>query len=289
MTTQQVHVVTAVRNRMAITKEFIHKLQKQTYPNIHLLLVDDGSSDGTVEMAEKASINKTIIRGDGNLWWGGALHQAYLWFTANEIEQYEFVLIMNDDVVIEDDFIARGISRLLQEDKVLLTGFGYGLQSRELIDGPVAYRFTNGISYIAREGEAANCASTHALFFRVRDFLAIGGFHPVLLPHYGSDYEFTLRAWKKGYRILSEPGIKYFFNEDTTGNMYYMDLKPSHFVKRLFSPKSVYNPIYKLTFILLVCPLRYIPVNLFFQMIRYMQNLFLYITRKIVGRKARQE
>jgi GT2 family glycosyltransferase len=201
MTNHRIHVVVAVRNRITITANFIETLLRQTHKNIHLLLIDDGSSDGTVERVEKTPIDKTIIRGDGNLWWGGALQQAYLWLRNNEINPDEFVLIINDDVMIENDFIEKGVSYLLNEKKSLLTGIGYGKQSRLQMDGPVVYNFVNGKSRIACEGEAANCASTHALFLRVADFLDIGGFHPVLLPHYGSDYEFTIRAWRKGYHI----------------------------------------------------------------------------------------
>lgn len=288
MTTSQVHVVAAVRNRIAITKKFIDKLQKQTFNNLHLLLIDDGSSDGTPRMVAESPINSTIIYGDGNLWWGGALHQAYLWFAANKVNQEDYVLIMNDDVIIEDDFIEKGIICLYQKEKALLTCYGYGLHNRLLMDGPIVYRFASGKSYITKEVEAANCASTRALFFRVRDFLDIGGFHPVLLPHYGSDYEFTIRAWKKGYEIISDSSMKYFYDEQTTGNMYYLDLLPGQFMKKMFSRKSVYNPLYKLTFIMLACPVRYIPINLCFQITRYIKNIFSYIKVRIAGKKERK-
>lgn len=49
----------------------------------------------------------------------------------------------------------------------------------------------------AKTKDEINCLSTRGLFLRVKDFKKIGGFYPKLLPHYLSDYEFTIRAYKK--------------------------------------------------------------------------------------------
>src|SRR3546814_4691694 len=38
-------------------------------------------------------------------------------------------------------------------------------------------------------------------------FKASGGFRPRWLPHYLSDYEFTLRLQRKGVRLAVEPGF----------------------------------------------------------------------------------
>ena len=48
-----IYVITAVHNRIRITEEFINQLLMQTYKEISLILVDDGSTDGTSEMVRK--------------------------------------------------------------------------------------------------------------------------------------------------------------------------------------------------------------------------------------------
>ena len=72
-----IHVITAVHNRYSITEKFADRLLAQTYKDIHLILVDDGSTDSTADMVRGKMPDATVITGDGNMWWGGALHAAY--------------------------------------------------------------------------------------------------------------------------------------------------------------------------------------------------------------------
>lgn len=61
-----IHVITAVHNRAEITERFVRGLRKQTYNDIHLILIDDGSTDSTVTIIKKLFPNNTIIYGNGN-------------------------------------------------------------------------------------------------------------------------------------------------------------------------------------------------------------------------------
>lgn len=92
------------------------------------------------------------------------------------------------------------------------------------------------------------------LFLRLRDFLTIGAFHPKLLPHFTSDYEFTLRAHRKGFKLIVDPSVKLWVNEETTWNRLVGDEPFSVFMNRLFSKKSPINPIVWTFFIALACP-----------------------------------
>ena len=65
-----IYVVTAVHDRYRITEKFVENLLKQSYKDIHLLLVDDGSTDGTADMVQRKFPSSTILQGDGTC--GGA-------------------------------------------------------------------------------------------------------------------------------------------------------------------------------------------------------------------------
>ena len=242
------YVVTAVHNRKPITEQFVDQLLAQTYSDIQLVLVDDGSTDGTADMVREKMPNAVILQGDGNLWWGGALHKAYGWMKKSSLNDQDYVMFSNDDVMFDKRYVETALSILKDRPDTLLTGYGVSIQTGKQIDGAVKFRFPKMLSGTIRAAEAeGNCASTRSLFFRVRDWKMIGGFHPVLLPHYLSDYEWTIRGSRKGLRIYCTGLLQYGVNEETTGYK-----KPT--MKTIFSKRSVSNPFYKINFALLAAP-----------------------------------
>lgn len=254
-----IYVITAVHNRYVITEKFVEQLLNQTYSDIKLILVDDGCTDGTSEMVLKKMPNAVIIKGNGNLWWGGALHEAYKWIKKNA-DKDAYCMFANDDTEFENDYISKAIDLLNSREKTLLTGCGISRQSGKIVDGAVDFDTLNTAVKSSNIGNG-NCASTRSLFFRVQDFLTIGGFHPILLPHYGSDYEWTIRAHRKyGYSILCDAKVKYLADETTTGDNHYDKMNR----KKVFSKRSVSNPIYKFSFIVLT--------NSFFRLFKAILN-----------------
>lgn len=271
-----IYVVTAAHDRYQITERFIESLKSQTYQEIHLILVDDGSSDGTGEMVKERFPNSTVLRGDGNLWWGGALHMAYKWIRKNVADDRAYVMISNDDTQYLPDYIETGVSLLDRYPDTLVAGCGYGIHSRELMDGIFTHSFIDGTGKLMPPESESNCASTRSLFLRAGDWKRIGGMHPLLLPHYLSDFEFTIRAHKKGFHIRSFQELCYTFDEGATGDNVYDKLT----VKKLFSKRSGCNPIYRISFIFLSTPIRYLPAHFGHQMRRYLQKLGL--VKKII-------
>jgi predicted SAM-dependent methyltransferase len=111
--------------------------------------------------------------------------------------------------------------------------------------------------------EDINCFSTRGLFLRFADMLEIGGFRPWLLPHYASDYEYTLRARRKGFKFSTAPEVKLWGYEDerTTGIRSTQGMSVRQFLGAIFTKRALHNPLYWTTFVLLSCPWRYVPVN----------------------------
>jgi GT2 family glycosyltransferase len=252
-------VLLPVHNRQATTALFIRCLLAQSYANWHLLLIDDGSTDGTADMVRRDVPRLSVLRGDGNWWWGGALHQGYLWLTRHDEHSDDLVLIINDDTEFASDFLERAV-RVMQPRSLLLAQL-YS-QAGELVETGVRWDWRTFNWKGVKETDGLNCFSTRGLFLWARDFREIGGFHPVLLPHYMSDYEFTMRARGKGFPLISRPEVFLRYNEQLTGVRNHEGLSLVQYLKTSLSIKSTNNPVYWSSFVVLACPSRYVPANL---------------------------
>jgi len=248
-------IILPVHNRKEITQRLITCLLQQTFQDYHLVLVDDGSTDGTAVMVKERISSLTVLRGHGNWWWGGSLHQGYLWLKSQHLPASSVVLMMNDDAIFDADYLQTALSILSGQQKALLVSNAYGEDSRKLFDGGVHADWKRLKFSLETNPNRINCASTRGLFLYASDFLKIGGFHPRLLPHYASDYEFTIRAHKKGYTLLVDERLKLYANESATGISTFKNEKTyAAFLKHLFSKKYTLHPLYYTNFILLACP-----------------------------------
>lgn len=257
------YILLPVHNRRNITLRFIECLQRQIYSDYHLILIDDGSTDGTEQMVRQRIDNLTIISGNGYWWWAGCLEQGFNYLKNKGISYTDSVLIINDDVAFGNDFLEKGVSILEKYQQTLLLAQFQDDKKLPPKETGVHADLEKLSFSIASSPKDINCLSTRGLFLKWRTFLDIGGFHPRILPHYWSDYEFTIRAHKKGYKCLTSPDVFLSPNLEETGREVpdyscYVKLLSS-----LFSKKTIANPIYQIIFILLVCPIRWVPKHVF--------------------------
>ncbi len=165
------------------------------------------------------------------------------------------VLILNDDSVFDSRYLEAGVSILNEYSRTLLVSCAFGEESHTLIDGGVHADWGRWKFSLEQDSRYINCASTRGLFLWAFDFIDLGGFYPRLLPHYGSDYEFTIRAHNKGYRLLVDERLKLWVDENATGIRSLRNMESySVFIRSMFSKKSTLNPIYLTTFVMLACP-----------------------------------
>lgn len=258
----KLHILLPVHNRRETTRRFLDCLRAQTFQSYHLLLIDDGSTDGTAEMARELIPTLTVLRGRGDWWWAGSLQQGIEWLRQRSVAGEDLVLMINDDVTFEPQFLERAVALLQSAPRTLLLAQAVSKQSGlPLVSGVEAdlkrWRFQP-----SQATDKINCLTTNGLFLRRRDLQQIGGFHPRLLPHYNADYEFTLRAHRKGFQLRVSPELQLVWDEKTTGFHRFDRMPFAAFLRQYFSKKSLGNPLYHSAFVLLVSPRPWIPVHL---------------------------
>ena len=253
------YVILPVHNRKDITELFIKSLTKQLDKDFKLILIDDGSTDGTSDMVHSYIPDCVVLRGQGDLWWGGALHQGFLWIKENITDGN--VLLINDDTVISEDFLQKGSDLLKHNENTLFLAQAYDKNNNH-VDSGVHVDWENLTFNQAKNENEINCLSTRGLFLKVSDFLDIGGFHPTILPHYLSDYEFTIRAYNKGYKLRIDKDLKLVFDTEATGSHKIIFENYFNYLKKFFSKKYPNNPVYFTSFLMLACPRKYVVKNI---------------------------
>ncbi|MEO8648045.1 MAG: glycosyltransferase family 2 protein [Acidobacteriota bacterium] len=103
---KKIEVVIPVHNRKDYTRQCLESLAGADTNEfeLHVIVVDDGSTDGTAEMLASDFPDISIIKGDGNLWYTAATNRG---FEAALLKCPDYILACNDDVRFAPDAIER--------------------------------------------------------------------------------------------------------------------------------------------------------------------------------------
>jgi len=258
----KIYILLPVHNRKRITQGFVECLKMQTFTDYHLVLIDDGSTDGTASMVLEYIPDVTVLEGDGSWWWAGSLQRGIDWLKENRVPDDAIVLLANDDVTFEADYLANAV--LVFNDRtglMLLSRFSCD-QGKTVDESGVVADLKRLSFRVALPGEEPNCLSTRGLFVRHVDIKKIGGFYTRLLPHYLSDYEYTIRAKKIGMLCETNNSVFLCPKLDATGYHEFNEVNLIKFLRNYFSIKSAANPIYLSVFVILAVPRPWILLNL---------------------------
>ena len=253
-----IYIILPIHNRIKVTQKFLDCLKVQNYSDFKLLIVDDGSTDNSSEVILSQFPESILIKGDGSLWWGGSLHVAYKYLVQSKLlKNADICFICNDDVTFDAEFFETGVKLISHKERTLILASCYDDKELNLIDTGIYVDWFKFTFISTNDPHIINCLSTRGLFIRANDYIQLGGFYPVLLPHYGSDYEYTIRAWNKGYHLISEPSLKLYLDQGQTGFHEIKEKSLQAYFKKYFSKKNPQNPFYLIMFIILSAPVKF--------------------------------
>lgn len=203
----KVSIVTPIHNDRDATARYLEALAKIDYPNLELVIVDDGSDDGSAEMVAERCPSAVVLHGDGSLWWAKATdigaREAFARGAA-------FVFTCNNDALIAPETIASSVACALEAGKALVGAVVryQGEPERIWFSGARLDRRTGDIEHdtdLPEEPKPTQMLTGMGMLIPQEAFTQLDGFDSESFPHYLADCDFSLRAAERGYRLLVAP------------------------------------------------------------------------------------
>lgn len=95
MVKESVYIIIPVHNRKTITLKCLQNLEaNEDLQRYYVIVVDDGSTDGTSQAIKSLYPEIIILVGDGNLWWTGAIKEGMKYAYQKGAE---YLIWLNDD------------------------------------------------------------------------------------------------------------------------------------------------------------------------------------------------
>ncbi len=215
---KRVEIVAPVHNRREITLQCLRSLSRIATRGIdvHIVIVDDGSADGTGEAIRKEFPKVEIVKGDGSLWFTEGTNVGVR--TALK-HNPDFVLMMNDDQVFDSQFLqymvetAEKYPRSIIGSLLLLWDTPHKLFQTsprwETFSGGWRHWHHQTVWTIPEKAWEVGVIAGNCLLIPVQAIKELGLMNSKRYPNFG-DAEYTPRLRKNGWKLLIEPRARVF-------------------------------------------------------------------------------
>ena len=166
-----------------------------------VVVVDDGSIDGTAEAVQRNYPEVTLLYGDGNLWWAGAIALGMQYALE---QQAEYIFWLNDDCLPQGNCLSKMLEFLQQQHMAIVGARCLEKSSKEPI--PTGLKNRWAVTTCSEEVMAVQGLSGYLVGMTANITQRLGLPDPQKFPQYGGDAIYTLQASraKIGIYILGE-------------------------------------------------------------------------------------
>jgi GT2 family glycosyltransferase len=221
--TPEASIVLVCWNCRTYLRSCLDALDKQTHKDFEVIIVDNGSTDGSLEGIEAAfpSLALTVRRLPSNLGFASANN------VGAEMARGRWLVLLNTDAMPEPAWLENLVSAARVEDHAFLASRQLQAKAPHLLDGEgdvyhisgVAWRRNYGIPVYPESARRQAFSACGAAALYPRDaFLAAGGFDVDYFA-YLEDVDLGFRLRLRGFRCLVIPdAVVHHVGSASTGN-----------------------------------------------------------------------
>ena len=214
-TLPSVAIIIPVFNRLKDTVSCLESLSNLIYNNYIIIIIDDGSSDGTKDYLYNKFKEVIVIEGDGNLWYSGSMNIGIK--KAIQLNA-DYILFLNNDNTVKPDFLSNLVNtaKNTSERTIVCSLVKYNMLKNSYRFGGgkiirsigISYPYSdNTIQYFINKGHpySTDYAGGMGIILSKSQILELGFLDEKHFPMCG-DGEYWLRATRKmGFNLMINP------------------------------------------------------------------------------------
>src|SRR5271170_2583843 len=207
-----VYAVLPVFNRKGLLKRFLDCMRRQTFRDFTIIVVDDGSTDGTSSLLRDEYGEVQLLIGDGNLWWTGGINCG-IRHALTQAGENDAILVINDDVEVDANYLQSLFDSWQQMPNTLIGSVVVDINTPDKIGdgGRLVNWWTAKMRMLNSEKELADFGDNYYVdvsmltgwgtLVPIKVFREVGLYDEKHFQQCG-DPELTVRAKNRGYRLV---------------------------------------------------------------------------------------
>lgn len=218
MANVRIEVVTPVHNRKELTLRCLESLGQADLSSIdvHIIVVDDGSTDGTAEALVESFPDVTVIPGDGTLWYTAGTNVG---LAAAMKREPDFVLAINNDCEFDPAFLQHMLASAKANPKSVIGAVLVSWDDRKRVFqvapkwnvwwGGMRHWYKQTVDTLPKDAWEVELIVGNCVLFPADVIREVGLMDAKRLPQYG-DAEYTPRMRKAGWRLFVDPRARVY-------------------------------------------------------------------------------
>ncbi|MBN2215333.1 MAG: glycosyltransferase family 2 protein [Bacteroidales bacterium] len=260
----QIAILIPIFNGLEFTKKCLSNLYgelariKLNDIVFQVIIIDDGSTDGSNQWIKSNYSNATILQGNGNLWWSGGINLGAKY--AIEKLDVDFILLWNNDITAINNYfqvLAREISnKSIKANEIIGSKIYSDFEAKQIWSLGGVFNSRTGAKYMFGQSKPEDTIDLKdfspdwlpgmGTLVPVKIIKDIGFWDAKNFPQYFGDSEFTLRAKCKGYRLRILQDLQ-IINDISNSTLRHQN-SLSGLIRTFYDRKSMFSVKYHLRF-----------------------------------------